>query len=61
MEKLSIEIQLQTLPETPGVYQFYDKTDKIIYVGKAKNLKNVFLHILIKITTLQKQKYSYQR
>ena len=39
MEKLSIEIQLQTLPETPGVYQFYDKTDKIIYVGKAKNLK----------------------
>ena len=39
MEKLSIEIQLQTLPETPGVYQFYDKTDKIIYVGKAKNIK----------------------
>lgn len=28
------------LPEKPGVYTFYDKTGKVIYVGKAKNLKN---------------------
>ncbi len=35
----SIEIQLQTLPPGPGVYQFYDKEGKILYVGKAKNLK----------------------
>lgn len=28
------------LPEKPGSYQFYDKKDVIIYVGKAKNLKN---------------------
>ena len=28
-----------TLPEQPGSYQFWDETDKIIYVGKAKNLK----------------------
>ena len=27
------------LPSDPGVYQFYDDTGKIIYVGKAKNLK----------------------
>ncbi|MBN1832167.1 MAG: excinuclease ABC subunit UvrC [Deltaproteobacteria bacterium] len=27
------------LPEGPGVYVFKDKTDKMIYVGKAKNLK----------------------
>ena len=27
------------LPETPGVYQYFDKGGKIIYVGKAKNLK----------------------
>lgn len=27
------------LPETPGVYQYFDKSGKIIYVGKAKNLK----------------------
>jgi excinuclease ABC subunit C len=33
MEKISI------LPSTPGVYTYYDNTGKIIYIGKAKNLK----------------------
>jgi len=28
------------LPTTPGVYQFYDKTGKILYIGKAKNLRS---------------------
>jgi len=27
------------LPTDPGVYRFFDKDDKVIYVGKAKNLK----------------------
>ncbi|WP_299056710.1 excinuclease ABC subunit UvrC [uncultured Polaribacter sp.] len=35
----SLELQIQTLPNTPGVYQYFDKNDVIIYVGKAKNLK----------------------
>ena len=35
----SLEIQLKTIPDSPGVYQYYDKEDKILYVGKAKNLK----------------------
>ncbi len=29
----------KTLPNSPGVYQFLDKQDVIIYIGKAKNLK----------------------
>ena len=36
-EKLSL--QLKTLPNKPGVYQYFDKSDQIIYVGKAKDLK----------------------
>ena len=39
MAHIPIEVQLSSLPTTPGVYQFYDVEDKILYVGKAKNLK----------------------
>ncbi|MFK6999522.1 excinuclease ABC subunit UvrC [Flavobacterium oreochromis] len=35
----SLELQIQTLPDQPGVYQYFDKEGKILYVGKAKNLK----------------------
>ena len=28
------------IPEEPGVYRFFNKDEKVIYVGKAKNLKN---------------------
>lgn len=31
---------VSNLPNKPGTYQFYDKEHTIIYVGKAKNLKN---------------------
>ena len=30
---------IEELPQNPGVYQFFDKREKILYVGKAKNLK----------------------
>jgi excinuclease ABC subunit C len=30
---------VKLLPEKPGIYQFYDKNQKLLYVGKAKNLK----------------------
>ena len=39
MDIPALEIQLQTLPNQPGVYQYFDKEGIIIYVGKAKNLK----------------------
>lgn len=39
MNNLSLDIQIQSLPDGPGVYQYFDKDDKILYVGKAKNLK----------------------
>ncbi|TLF46710.1 excinuclease ABC subunit UvrC [Maribacter aurantiacus] len=39
MSQIPIDVQLSALPNGPGVYQFYDKEDKILYVGKAKNLK----------------------
>ncbi|EAR03043.1 excinuclease ABC subunit UvrC [Maribacter sp. HTCC2170] len=39
MPQLPLKIQISTLPNSPGVYQFYDEADTILYVGKAKNLK----------------------
>ena len=39
MSTPTLELQIQSLPNNPGVYQYYDKEGKILYVGKAKNLK----------------------
>ena len=35
----TLDIQIKTLPSSPGVYQYFDVDGVIIYVGKAKNLK----------------------
>jgi DNA polymerase-3 subunit epsilon len=35
-----LENQLQQLPETPGIYYFLDKFKNILYIGKAKSLKD---------------------
>ena len=34
------EYRPSNIPTDPGVYRFYDVHDRVIYVGKAKNLKN---------------------
>ncbi len=36
---MNLKVQIKSLPNSPGVYQYFDKDDKILYVGKAKNLK----------------------
>lgn len=40
MKKSILENQLQNLPQTPGVYFFRDAAGKILYIGKATNLKS---------------------
>lgn len=37
--KENLKVTLSLLPDSPGVYQYYDKNGEILYVGKAKNLK----------------------
>jgi excinuclease ABC subunit C len=39
MSTTNLASLLKTLPSNPGVYQYFDKDGKIIYIGKAKNLK----------------------
>ena len=39
MSEFPLDIQLKTLPDSPGVYQFFDGDGAMLYVGKAKNLK----------------------
>jgi len=34
-----LKLQIRSLPQSPGVYQFFDVENRIIYIGKAKDLK----------------------
>ncbi len=50
--------QLDRLPMTPGVYYFHDQKGKVIYVGKAKNLRHrVASHFSNNKTGRQKQEF----
>ncbi len=40
MEKFDHRSAIKNIPPKPGIYQFWSDTDELIYIGKAKNLKN---------------------
>jgi DNA polymerase III subunit epsilon len=50
--------QIASLPYTPGIYYFHDQKGKVIYVGKAKNLRSrVCSHFSNNHTGLRKQEF----
>ncbi len=52
------EDQVVSLPKDPGVYYFHDAKGKVIYVGKAKNLKKrVLSHFAGLDTTKKRQEF----
>ena len=40
MEKFDYRAALKNIPHKPGVYQFWDTDNELIYIGKAKDLRN---------------------
>lgn len=61
MEELSTNEYLRgivlNLPSTPGIYQYLNKEGVIIYVGKAKNLKRMYIRIFQKSINLPRHVY----
>lgn len=40
MDSFNYREELKKIPHKPGVYQYFDKNDELIYIGKAKDLRN---------------------
>ena len=40
MSSFDYKKALAEIPHKPGVYQYYDADDQLLYIGKAKNLRN---------------------
>lgn len=56
MTKEEFSIVQPSLPNKPGIYKYFDATDKIIYVGKAKNLRKRVISYFNKISDYYKTK-----
>ena len=39
MKNSKLEVEIKILPESPGIYKFFDNQNRIIYIGKAINIK----------------------
>ncbi|MBN2482162.1 MAG: excinuclease ABC subunit UvrC [Bacteroidales bacterium] len=53
----TIKVKIGNIPEKPGVYQFYNQTGEILYIGKAKNLRKRISSYFGKVNTIHyKQK-----
>lgn len=53
---------LKNLPNSSGVYQYFDKNRQLLYIGKAKNLKNaskaIFPSVIMKSRPIIVQAYA---
>ena len=47
-----LEPIIRSLPDKPGVYQYFDEKNRIIYVGKAKNLKKRVSSYFVRINSI---------
>jgi Nuclease subunit of the excinuclease complex len=53
-----LDITKVAIPSHPGIYIMKDTTEKILYIGKAKNLKNRVKSYFLKKSKLQDPKTS---
>ncbi len=52
---------VNNMPDQPGIYQFFDRKDTIIYIGKAKNLKKRVSSYFTKTQVSSKTRHLIQR
>ena len=55
MENNNLQEVVKRLPTTPGVYQFFNADEQLIYVGKAKNIQKRVSSYFSKSSTLNKK------
>ena len=57
---MTFEISKISIPKEPGIYLMKDSKGEIIYIGKAKNLKNRVKSYFLKNQNYKTQKLAYK-